>query len=567
MATERQDVTSCLQTSVAPLQVWKVPARPLLDVKIVRDMHLLQIMISHLPETGTDHHHRPSVHTRLGDAPRRKRQPLPPQSERFKEVAAGPPAPTLPPPRHVTNGPLPSVTPSGPRRLPPREVNPIDSVQQGSVRAISQRKDFEDIRGQVGNSSQTRAFETNVGFAEGKHYEERGRPRQWDRERERAFPAELPTGPRAMDLDAEPPVFARRGRSPMRQHRDAYEDASPPPHLPTSGPRHSDRREHFASGGLKHSFTATDRAHREQQGRSRLAENQEFSHSQPARPDSLPSQTRFQQPQPSRLAFSSKPSSTNQLPAATNKLGTAGQSIEASSKRHGGEYPLRGPSPPQSTNDPSLHAREHGGRRSRSPKAVGLSVDTDRNDLRHERSLVTRGDDAELRSEAKGIIEAQPRGQSRFSDMDPERSNTLLNTSRPSSPPGARAIRIRRPSKLPDSTSSIEHRPPAGRGQPQPNRPHRQGSLLDRLSNPSVPGVTPPLRDRVSSPGENWKRGGTGPQSGPGTSLRDRLEGVGDARHARNIEWDQPFEDPTNGSNRRDRQNRRGGLGRGGRGQ
>jgi hypothetical protein len=202
--------------------------------------------------------------------PGRKRQPLPPQSERFKEVAAGPPAPSLPAPRHVTNGPLSSVAPSGPRRLPPREVNPIDSVQQGRVHANSQRKDFEDMRGQVGNSSQTRAFETKAGFAEGKHYEERGRPKQWDRERERTFPADLPTGPRAMDLDAEPPIFVRRGRSPMRQPRDA----SPPSHLPTSGPRYPDRRDHFASGGLKHSFNATDRAYREQdrQGGPRLGE-------------------------------------------------------------------------------------------------------------------------------------------------------------------------------------------------------------------------------------------------------------------------------------------------------
>lgn len=183
--------------------------------------------------------------------------------------------------------------------------------------------------------------------------------------------------------------------------------------------------------------------------------------------------------------------------------------------------------------------------------------------------LPIRDEVARQRTEAKGDVEPQLSGPSGSSGMDLDHTRTSLDIVRPSSPPsGARAVRIRRPSKQSDATAIIEHKGPAGRGQPQTNRLPRQGSLLDRLSNPSTPGMTPPLRDRVGSPGETWKRGGTGSQLGPGTSLRDRLEDIGDVRHARNPEWDQSFEDGNLGSNRRDRQNtRRDRPRRGGRGQ
>ena len=185
-------------------------------------------------------------------------------------MAAGPPGPQPPPSRNVPNSPLPSATPSGPRRLPNRESNAIDYAQQGRVRSTAQRKEFEETRPQMGINFQARVFEMNDNFAEGKHYEERGRAKQWDRERDRTLPAELPTGPRAMDLDAEPPMFSRRGRSPLPE-RTAR---SPPPHFPTIGPRKSDRRDHLAFGGLRHFTNVPDRSQREpdRQGGRRVGE-------------------------------------------------------------------------------------------------------------------------------------------------------------------------------------------------------------------------------------------------------------------------------------------------------
>lgn len=186
----------------------------------------------------------------------RKRQPLPPQSERFKEVAAGPPA-TI---SHLSNSRPPLATPSGPRRLSTREANYPDAPQQpGRGRPPVQRIDFEDARDQMSNNSQARQFEMNDNFVEGKPYEGRLKPRQWDREREKTFPAELPTGPRAMDHDAEPPRFSRRDRSPPRQHSER----SPPPHFITNGPHKSDRRDHLGSVGFGHSFGGADRPYRE----------------------------------------------------------------------------------------------------------------------------------------------------------------------------------------------------------------------------------------------------------------------------------------------------------------
>jgi hypothetical protein len=198
----------------------------------------------------------------------RKRQPLPPQSERFKEVAAAPPAP---PPSQISNSSLPLATPSGPRRLSTLEANHSDVVQQpGRGRPPVQRNNFEDTRGQMGNNSQGTHFEINDRFVEGQPYEERGRPRQWERERDKAFPAELPTGPRAMDHDAEPPRFIRRGRSPPRQRAER----SPPSHFATSRPHEFDRRDPLGSGGFGHSFGGTDRAYRDQdrQSGSRVGE-------------------------------------------------------------------------------------------------------------------------------------------------------------------------------------------------------------------------------------------------------------------------------------------------------
>lgn len=172
-------------------------------------------------------------------------------------------APTAPPPpsHNIPNSPLPSATPSGPRRLPIREANLPDSVQQARGRPSNQMNDFEDPRRPINNNLQIRQFEMNDNFGEGQRHEERNRQRRWDHEKERPFPAELPTGPRAMDLDSEPPRFIRRARSPppLRQHRT---DRSPP-HFATNGPHKSDRRDHLASGGFRHGFDADDRAHRE----------------------------------------------------------------------------------------------------------------------------------------------------------------------------------------------------------------------------------------------------------------------------------------------------------------
>lgn len=96
-------------------------------------------------------------------------------------------------------------------------------------------------------------------FSEGKHYDERGRARQWEREKDKSLSAELPTGPRAMDLDAEPPMFSRRGRSPPLERTGR----SPPSHFPINGPRKSDRRDHLAPSELRFSTNAPDRSQRE----------------------------------------------------------------------------------------------------------------------------------------------------------------------------------------------------------------------------------------------------------------------------------------------------------------
>jgi hypothetical protein len=235
---------------------------------------------------------------------------------------------------------------------------------------------------------------------------------------------------------------------------------------------------------------------------------------------------------------------------------------------HPKEYPVDSLPRPQPTNVPSIHPRndngDHEGQRRRSPRTVETSMDTNPSGPKQDGSLTTNEDHVVQQSQTKRDVEAQPSGPTGPTEDDPERSHPL-SSSRPVSPPsGSRTFRIRRPSKLPEPTSSHELRDPAGRGQLQASHPPpRQSSLLDRISNPSssTPGMTPPLRDRVSSPGYNWKRGGAAFQAGfhpgPGASLRDRLEDVGDARHSVNVEWDQSYEDAGNGSSRRDKQNRR----------
>lgn len=240
---------------------------------------------------------------------------------------------------------------------------------------------------------------------------------------------------------------------------------------------------------------------------------------------------------------------------------------EALSDRPKNERYIESPSHSHSANVPLSNSRqsyqEHVGLEARS--VVEPSVDTNKDGSRRE-ELSTSREDVAQHGQANEGAETQSSGPGDSTGIDSERSQSLSFMARPSSPPpGARAIRIRRPSKLPDPPSSVESRDAAGQG--QLNRPPRQGSLLDRLSTPShTPGVTPPLRDRVGFHGENWKRGGTAPQLTSSTSLRDRLEDIGDAHHPVNLEWEQSYEDASIG-NRRDRQFRRDRSRRGGKGQ
>lgn len=266
----------------------------------------------------------------------------------------------------------------------------------------------------------------------------------------------------------------------------------------------------------------------------------------------------------------------NDVPAVWDRRGSIShhptETREGTSERPKSEHPAETLQPEAIS---ALHPRDNHGNRENQlrhpPRPAEISMDPNRGDSKQEGSLMTRRDNIAQHSKTKGDTEAQPGGPAGGpTEVDPQRSRPASYHRPLSPPPGARSFRIRRPSRLPEPTLSNEHRDPAGSGQSQASRPTpRQGSLLDRISNPSssTPGLTPPLRDRVSSSGDNWKRGVAVPQTGPGTSLRDRLENVGDARHPMNVEWEQSYEDAGNGSNRRDRQNRRDRSRRGGRGQ
>ncbi|KAF8577200.1 hypothetical protein K439DRAFT_569578 [Ramaria rubella] len=84
----------------------------------------------------------------------------------------------------------------------------------------------------MGHHLPTRFFEINDGSGEGKYHNKRGCGRPWDRDRERPFVADLPTGPRAIGF--VPPILPRRVRSPPCQRRLERS-------FQTDDPRKSDR--------------------------------------------------------------------------------------------------------------------------------------------------------------------------------------------------------------------------------------------------------------------------------------------------------------------------------------
>ncbi|KAF8581291.1 hypothetical protein K439DRAFT_229614 [Ramaria rubella] len=250
-------------------------------------------------------------------------------------MAAGPPTPPVPPPRHGSDGSPSVAVPSGPRRaLPNREGDPPDLTPQGresvqsrvSRSSAPSRHDIEDTRVSMGHHPPTRFFEINDGSGEGKYHDERGRGRPWDRDRERPFPTDLPTGPRAMDHGFVSPILPRRVRSPPRQQRSERS----PPHFQTDDPRKSDQHEERPLAGPSRPYLP-DRAFVEQErqrGGDSGVTNKMFevdplpqSHgyrSRPTGPDSLPSKPRFnQQIQSNRPAFNPTLSSANGVPVVT----------------------------------------------------------------------------------------------------------------------------------------------------------------------------------------------------------------------------------------------------------
>jgi hypothetical protein len=188
----------------------------------------------------------------------------------------------------------------------------------------------------------------------------------------------------------------------------------------------------------------------------------------------------------------------------------------------------------------------------------------------------TRRDDEGPLGKYRGDHESQPSGLAMGAGVHSDRTRIIVTepgSYRSSSPPlgsrGPRPIRIRRPSKLPEpSTSTPEDTGPVIHEQSQGPRLSRSSSLLDRLSNPPAllePPV-PPLRDRVGLPEVHDTRKKSGPSSPLGLrlslgseglpSLRDRVEPTNDTQQSTDV-WNHRFEDGGGGSDWRGRQGRR----------
>ncbi|KAF8506288.1 hypothetical protein BU17DRAFT_100885 [Hysterangium stoloniferum] len=252
---------------------------------------------------------------------RAKRDPLPPQSERYKEMASTTSAPPLPappaPPRQVVNGTGPPVAPSAPRQeLLSKGPNLADFVQGARLPPPPPpqlfppppRRDFEDTRVAMRPDLRPPPPERSERSSESL-FEERRRGKQWDREadrdreperaRDRPFHTDLPIGPRAMDSESEPSTFNRRGRSPPREQRSLG-----------PGPR-----SHQLRGGddLKRSFNNLERGFKEQDRSAgpRGGDNHFTPQEHP------PSRPRYnnQQQQQGRPPFNPPPAGSNVAPA------------------------------------------------------------------------------------------------------------------------------------------------------------------------------------------------------------------------------------------------------------